>query len=448
MKRYASVAVRMVVSLALTLALGAVLLASPVGAQEEPPAELSAEALIEAARVALSRGELDDAEFLLDGVKPGEGDIDDLDFLHGSIALRRGEWQAAIERFRAMLARNPNLPRVRLDLALAYFQAGEDTQAAYHFRLALGELDLPPIVRARALALLDRIRRRKSWSVSGSLALVPDSNINQATSAREVALFGFPGRLSDDARQTSGVGVSANIRGGYEWRLAEALRFRTVAGLRTRTYETSQFNEQFISLQAGPRFLFRKFDLRPELLTEVRLLGNDTYSQAVGFELSGNWLIAPTWRLSAALGAEDISYETFLGDGYLYSGQLGIVHALGRATLVQADSALRREIVERDAYSWREYILGLSATRELPWGFVLAGGPSYRWRKYGAPLPIFGPNARQDRTLAGWVRISNRYVELFGFMPEITVRHERRDSNLPLYDYKRTAGEFGVVASF
>ena len=79
---------------------------------------------------------------------------------------------------------------------------------------------------------------------------------------------------------------------------------------------------------------------------------------------------------------------------------------------------------------------------------MLAAGPSYRWRKYGAPLPAFGPNARQDRTLAGWIKISNRYIELFGFMPEITIRHERRDSNLELYDYKRTAGEFAVVASF
>ena len=447
MSRFTGLVTRLVVLFALCI--GMALAAGPAGAEEERPAEFTAETLIEAARAALAQGEPDDAEFILDGLKPGEGDVDAVDFLRGSIAMQRGEWQTAIERFRAMLARNPDLPRVRLDLALAYFQAGQDNRAAYHFRLALGDLDLPPIVRARALALLDQIRRRKSWSVSGSLALIPDSNINQATSAREVALFGSPGRLSDDARQTSGVGVSANVRGGYEWRLADALRFRTVAGLRTRTYaDTSQFNEQFISLQAGPRFLFRKFDLRPELLTEVRLLGNDTYSRAVGFELSGNWLMAPTWRLSAALGGEDISYESFLGDGRLYSGRLGIVHALGRATLVQVDTALRREVVERDAYSWREYILGLSATRELPWGFVLAGGPSYRWRKYGAALPIFGPNARQDRTLAGWIRVSNRYIELFGFMPEITVRHERRDSNLPLYDYRRTAGEFGVVASF
>ena len=245
---------------------------------------------------------MDDAEFLLEGVKPGEGDIDDLDFLHGSIALQRGDWQAAIARFRAMLARNPNLPRVRLDLAFAYFQAGQDRRAAYHFRLALGDKDLPPVVRARALAFLDRIRRRKSWSITGSLALAPDTNINAATSARRVALFGLPAQLSEDARQTSGVGVSANILGGYEGRISEALRFRTAAGLRTRTYEADEFNERLLSLRAGPRFLFSKFDLRPELTTRLRQLGGDTYSRSAGFELSGNWLIAPTWRLSAAAG--------------------------------------------------------------------------------------------------------------------------------------------------
>ena len=201
-------------------------------------------------------------------------------------------------------------------------------------------------------------------------------------------------------------------------------------------------------MRAGPRFLFTKFDLRPELTTRVRWLGDDTYSRSAGFELSGNWLIAPTWRLSATLGGEAISYESFLGDGRLYSGQLGLAHPLGQATLLRADTAFRREILERDAYSWREYIVGVSATRELPWGFVLAAGPSYRWRKYGAPLLIFGPNARQDQTLAGWLKISNRYVDLFGFMPEITIRHERRDSNLDLYDYRRTAGEFAIVASF
>ena len=181
------------VLLALVLAFS--LAAGAAESSESPRPELSAEALIETARAALDKGDLDDAEFLLEGVKPGEGDVDDLDFLWGTIAAKRSDWQTAIARFRAMLARNPDLPRVRLDLAFAYFQADEDRNAAYHFRLALGTKYLPEIVRARALAFLDRIRRRKSWSITGSLAALPDSNISAATSARSVDLF----RLSGDA---------------------------------------------------------------------------------------------------------------------------------------------------------------------------------------------------------------------------------------------------------
>ena len=415
---------------------------------EESPPELSAETLIETARQALSKGELDAAELLLEGVRPGEGNVDDLDFLWGSVAAQRGDWPEAIRRFRAMLARNPELPRVRLDLAFAYFQAEEDRQAAYHFRLALGTEHLPAIVRARALAFLDLIRRRKTWSVSGSFAMLPDSNINNATSARSVDLFGFPATLSEDARQTSGVGISANVSGGYEARLAPDFRYRVGGGLRTRTYREDQFNERIVSLRTGPRFLFEAFDVRPELSAQQRWLGGDVYSRAVGLELSGNWLAAPTWRLGMSLGRERIMYETFLGDGHIDSLGLEVARALGQATLLRADTVVRRELLDRDAYSWREIIVGFTASRELPGGFVVSGGPLYRWREYGAPLPALGPEAREDRTLGGRITVSNRHITLAGFMPELTLRHERRDSNLALYDYERTAGEIGVVRSF
>ena len=452
MKRSMSVLARLVVSLSLTfalaLALGTALVAVPAGAEEERPAQLSAEALLEAARAALAQGNVDDAAFLLEGVKPGEGDIDDVDFLHGSIALHRGEWQAAIERFRAMLARNPDLLRVRLDLGLAYFNAGEDGSAAYHFRQALGAEDLPPAARARALAFLDLIRRRKTWSVTGSLSLAPDTNINNATSARLVELFGLPAQLSEDARETSGIGLNANIGGGYEARISPDLRFRTSASLQTRTYGESQFNDRTLSLRAGPRFLFERFDLRPELTARGRELGGDTYSRSVGLGLSSDWLVAPAWRLSGSVGAERIFYETFLGDGTTYAATLGLSHAFGQATLLRADTSFRREAVEREAYSWREYVVALSASRELPEGFVVTAGPSYRWRAYGAPLLSLSREPREDETLAARITVSNRHIELFGFMPEITVRYEERDSNVSLYDYDRVVGEFGVVRTF
>ena len=104
--------------------------------------------------------------------------------------------------------------------------------------------------------------------------------------------------------------------------------------------------------------------------------------------------------------------------------------------------------MSREAYSWREYSIAFLAARELPRGFVVSAGPSHRWRRYGGPLLSLGPDPRFDRTPAEQIMASNRHIELFGFMPEITIRHERRSSNLDLYDYKRTVGEIGFVRSF
>ena len=65
------------------------------------------------------------------------------------------------------------------------------------------------------------------------------------------------------------------------------------------------------------------FDLRPELTARARRLGGEMYSRAAGIELSGAWHVAPAWRLRAAVGGERIFYETFLGDGNMYSTRVG-----------------------------------------------------------------------------------------------------------------------------
>ena len=140
--------------------------------------------------------------------------------------------------------------------------------------------------------------------------------------------------------------------------------------------------------------------------------------------------------------------ETFLGNGDGYGAQVSVTRAFGQATSVRVDTGFRRESVESKANSWRQRVLGVSVTRELPRGFVITAGPSYQWRNHDRPIFIFGPEPRRDRTLTGRISISNRNFEVFGFMPEVTARRERRSSNLSLYRYTRSVVEFGLVRTF
>ena len=64
----------MLARLLLALMLVAAAMPGPAVAQEAPRPELSAETLIETARAALAKGELEDAEFLLEGHQAGRGE--------------------------------------------------------------------------------------------------------------------------------------------------------------------------------------------------------------------------------------------------------------------------------------------------------------------------------------------------------------------------------------
>ena len=146
------------------------------GAQEPASPAISTETLIETARAALAKGKVDDAAFLLEGIEAGEGDVDELDFLHGMIAMQRGDWQSAITRFRAMLIRNPDLPRPRLELARAFFNAGEDNLARHHFERVLAG-NPPEAVVKNVQGFLDVIRARRRWDAHFGFAFAPDSNV-------------------------------------------------------------------------------------------------------------------------------------------------------------------------------------------------------------------------------------------------------------------------------
>ena len=53
-----------------------------------------------------------------------------------------------------------------------------------------------------------------------------------------------------------------------------------------------EFNDRTLTLRAGPRFLFERFDLRPELTARARHLSGKIYSRAAGIRLSGDWHVA------------------------------------------------------------------------------------------------------------------------------------------------------------
>ena len=97
----------------------------------------------------------------------------------------------AIASLRAMLVDRPELVRVRLELARAFFLKGENDLARRHFEHVLAGSPPGPVA-ANVRRFLSEIRARRRWSLRAGFALAPDTNIGGTSAERIIYINNLP----------------------------------------------------------------------------------------------------------------------------------------------------------------------------------------------------------------------------------------------------------------
>lgn len=401
------------------------------------------------ARAAIAEGRLDEAAQILAAVDPAEADVNDLDFLSGMLAVARGDYDAAQASFRAILRRDPHLTRVRLELARAYFLAHDDGAAAHQFERAAAEADLPPAVRRKIDAYLREIRDRRRWSLSLSVGFMPDSNVNAATASKTVEIYGIPFHLDPTARKKSGIGLTARIGAGYDLPVAPRHRLSAAMVLDELNYDGGDHDLRTISGSLGPRFRIGMWtELGLAAVANRRWYGGEGYSHALGGRVRIAARATPRLHVGGAFEATRMRYDrsTFL-DGAQIRLDASVTYALDPTSAVGADFIHMKENTRLDAFDNARSILVLRYGRDFRGGWRLDLTGHGGLADYEAVFPAFGKE-RKDRSLGVELAVANRNIDVFGFMPVVAVGHERRDSNIPLYDYRRERLSFWLTRNF
>ena len=115
-------------------------------------------------------------------------------FQFGMEAAEAGEYDKAIAAFRRILVNRPDLVRVRLELARAFFLNRQDGLARRHFELVLAG-GVPPPVAANIRAFLVAMQTRRRFTGYFGAAIAPDSNLNAASESEIIYLDTVFGRL-------------------------------------------------------------------------------------------------------------------------------------------------------------------------------------------------------------------------------------------------------------
>ncbi|MEO6718531.1 MAG: tetratricopeptide repeat protein, partial [Novosphingobium sp.] len=108
---------------------------------------LSADQVLAIAGRLIDAGHYDEAQVLLDRLAADSAGGVERDFLDGMIALARKDFPRAEHLFRKILAGDPSLVRVRLELARTLFLEKKDEDADYHFKLAVAAHPPEPVIK-------------------------------------------------------------------------------------------------------------------------------------------------------------------------------------------------------------------------------------------------------------------------------------------------------------
>ncbi len=383
-------------------------------------------------------------------------------FRHGMAAKRQRRYRTAIRLFRHMLAQEPDLPRVRLELAESYFLIGNDTQAEHHFRYALGN-GLPPQVEQRVLAYLDAMRQRKAWSATLDFSIVPQSNVNQATSKRVIVLGGIPWTLEEDSRKKSGLRMNMSGSVTYRPYLAEDLRghIRFSPSLSATTdgnFRISRLNVEDLSFaswtltldgEAGLVFLS---DLQ-EVSAGVAF--GHTWSEGHSYLWTyGGWLrmqreLTPRTLgyISLAVDRLDYAATSDYEDGWEWRINPVLRQQLNAWLAATVSTSFTWHAIKPKDEAYISGGIGLGLDAILPYDFSLYTGVNLDRTRYQRADDVFGKR-RKDWKVTATVRLTYGKFTAFDLAPYIQYQYERRNSSISFYDYDNHSVNIGLTKQF
>ena len=389
----------------------------------------------------------------------------DILFLLGLAAIERSEQlditeadreallADAITALRTILIDRPDLVRVRLELARAFFLNRDDGLARDHFERVLAG-NPPPSVVANVRLFLDSIRARRRWSTYLGVALLPSTNIGR--DPHENTIITIPG-LPDfpfrpDETRKSGVGISVWAGGEYHYPLSERVRLLLGSGATLQQYPGKEFDQISLSGHVGPNWQVGR-NTEISLLANVRKnwISASSYSSDIGAKLQvGHQLTQRIYFTGQAYWQRsDFRTNKFL-DGPLRDFSLYGNWLITSTVRAEAAAGYARERPKNPLYhnTSRWGRIGVSVI--LPRGFTLGASYELRRKQYkgGSIFSTLDGSSRRDRTRILRASVYNRAFTLYGFSPQLAITNEAQKSNGQFHNFKSTHGELRFVRQF
>ncbi|KAE9530185.1 surface lipoprotein assembly modifier [Testudinibacter aquarius] len=361
-------------------------------------------------------------------------------FSEATLAQIAQDYPLAIRHFREILAANPDLNPVRIELAKALFHDRQDSAARDQFEKAKSAVNLPMTVATLIDSYLNTLQQRSGWQSSFSAYYLRDTNVNNTAATREIENTGFVKGDSMLPQSAHGVAYAFSLERDFNLSGSHYLHLGTEL-FGKNFWDNHAYDDIYNRTYLGysHKSALQSWSILP--FYEKRWFGNQSYKWANGVRGEYHRWLSNNWQLSTALEhAQQHYYDSQNLNGH---SQLASVTLLWLRTPRQFFSLgvdYNREKTQLQQYSNNTRTLRIGWGQEWQWGISSRIGLSYAQRNYkdqaklGELIPL--GNVRNDKIYSANLTLWKRDWHLWGITPKLQLSWKKQDSNISsMYSY-------------
>ena len=373
-------------------------------------------------------------------------------FQHGLLAIAEGDLKKATALFRTVLSVTPSHLAARRALVGVLIKTGNYIAAEFHLHELL-KTDPNPQSQIDYQKSLEEIVKAESLRFSGSLAVLPSTNVNNGTQNIyfDTDLGQFV--IDESGRETSGVGLNLGVGASYRWALGSGQTLKMKSSLSGVWYEIEALRhvDAAVALSYQKETAKTLWSIGPYVRRSwyaPNSSGDASDNIARGISLSYARQISPSDKISIGAHLEDqLHLEKPYLSGSFLSGTLKLEHRLSPKTQYFYTFGMQRYEPEAAhmAYQGLSVIAGLTTvlSNNLVTGVTVGIGH----RNYDANFTSL-PFPREDDYYSIELSARNNKFEVFGIVPQFGCAYKRNLSNVAFYDYQTTDCKISMIRNF
>lgn len=394
-------------------------------------------------------------------------------FKFAEVATRLGDYEAAIGALERVLLYNPNLARVKVELAILYQRVGGTQVATSYLEQAIATPGVPPEVRAAAQQLLvsgvtPGDGAPNKFSLFAHYGMRYQTNASAGPTSSLIRSFGDVTSLDRQFGRAPDWNHFILTNAGYTHDIAPGVAAEFgFFGYYAKQVNLWRFDTGLVEFQAGPRFnipsdLVSDLSVKPYAIGTAAWLAADPYYSGPGVGVSSRFTAANT-RFEPAYEYRDREFTNseFYPTVSQQSGKLHVAGLTGdgkifnQAWTGRLAAGWNRSDNPRFSFNSYDRLTGdiafpmpfTVAFWDAQRQFVFTPTAGFSMTDFAQPNPSIDRNiVREDREWRVGAALDMQVYEAWGIRTHL--QYAEVVSNLPNFDMKNLSISFGPTYRF